>query len=260
MAEERHAAEPPSLPSAADAEPQHELKAQDEHHQSSSKSQSKEADVATDSGSGTPRGASVSGPASPSLHRRGVSLGPGQLFVTRTALSAAGAGSPDGSGAEPARQSPRVTISGTVQLTPLRRGLTADSSGEQVEACGVSAPQAGSAGTVSSLQLPRVPQLPSSRMLKPLAPHMLAKLPPLVSSTAASRAATQVIDLDHVMDEHERNLLDATHAFERERQQQLQRARKLKEERRKHKKEAAAAAVTATAAAAATTRAAPANI
>jgi len=79
-------------------------------------------------------------------------------------------------------------------------------------------------------------------MLTPLAPHGPAKLPPLISPTAASRAALHVIDLDHVLDEHERHQLDATHAFERERQQQLQRARRLKEERRKHKQEAAAAA------------------
>jgi len=75
-----------------------------------------------------------------------------------------------------------------------------------------------------------------------MAHHGPAKLPPLISPTAASRAALHVIDLDHVLDEHERNQLDATHAFERERQQQLQRARRLKEERRKHKQEAAVAA------------------
>jgi hypothetical protein len=243
VAEEQPVIEPLHIP--VEAEPQHELKAENEHYKPSSKSQSKDADVAISSGSDTPR--SVSGPASPSLLHHGVSLGPGQLFMARTLLPAATVGGPSGSGTESARQSPRFTISGAVQLTPLRRGLAANSSGEPVGAFGSSAQQASSAGTVSPLQLPRVSQLPSSRMLKPLAPHMFANLPPLVSSTAASRAALQVIDLDHVMDEHDRNLLDATHTFERERQQQLQRARKLKEERRKHKKKEAAAAAAAAA-------------
>jgi hypothetical protein len=60
-------------------------------------------------------------------------------------------------------------------------------------------------------------------------------LPPLRLARIQPPSPAPSVDLDRVLDEHERNQLEATHAHERERQQQLQRARKLKEGRRQQK-------------------------
>jgi hypothetical protein len=51
-----------------------------------------------------------------------------------------------------------------------------------------------------------------------------------------------VLDIERVLDEHEQHKFEASHAHEREKQQQIRRAKKLKEERRMLKEAAQAAA------------------
>jgi hypothetical protein len=215
-----------------DGDIQRELAAQADHkhvHDSNNPQGGNDENGASVSALSTPR--SAHSPASPSLLHRGV--GPGQLFVPRTSLLTV-----SDSDATSARPSPRAAISGSaVQLAPLRPPRTESSSAQFEEI-----PRSGSVGPLPPIQQARVLSVP--RMLEPLPSRVLTPLPMLASPPSLVRAAP-VVDLDHVLDEHERNQLNATHAYERERQQQLQRARKLKEERRQLKKEAAAAAPTA---------------
>ncbi len=63
---------------------------------------------------------SISGPATPSQHRRAVSQGPGQLFVPRASPAASSSPAGATTDATSPRLSPRSAISGAVQLAPLQ--------------------------------------------------------------------------------------------------------------------------------------------
>ncbi len=66
--------------------------------------------------------------------------------------------------------------------------------------------------------------LPPARLLAPL-----PQLGTGVVQPSSARARAPVVELDHILEEHERNQLVAAQAHDRERQQQLQRARRVKE-------------------------------
>jgi len=167
--------------------------------------------------------------ASPSFHHRGISLGPGQLFVPRISALVVDSSSA-GSVADSSRLSPRSAISGAVQLAPLRSHRV---SSVQVDLSDPAASQTSAAHALPPIRLARV--LPPPRVL-------LAPLPTLAVA-AASPHRVPLVELDKVLEEHELNQIDAAHAHERERQQQLQRARRVKEERRQQKEAAAAGAL-----------------
>jgi hypothetical protein len=109
-----------------------------------------------------------SNPASPSLHHRGASVGPGHLFVHRASPSS---NHSNGSDVELTRPSPR-SPNGAVQLAPLRRRGPVEVAAASVQ---VAPPD------------PAVPERPRVRVLPPLRKFA----PPTAESTLRSAAHAQ---------------------------------------------------------------------
>jgi hypothetical protein len=172
-------------------------------------------------------------PVSPSLHRRGVSLGPA---VRRAELLVDTNGS-EGCGAASARGSSHSVSGGAVQLAVSRPSLLShnnDPSDSQLISNASSHGQqpvahlpGGHGSLFSRAPFPPVPLV--SRLLPPLSSRPLVPRSPLVSACP--------VDLEHVLSEHDRNQIKMAYAYEMEGHQQLQRARRIKEERRKQKME-----------------------
>jgi hypothetical protein len=197
----------------------------------------------------TADGSALDAPLSPdtpgsAMHRRGVSLGPGQLFAPRASLL------PRFSHDSP------LSPSG-VQPPPLQHARVDSASGVRVHVA-----TEGAAATAASAMLPalRHPRPPVRILLMPLTrTPAVPVVPAPVGSTSVSAPTPEhpsepeasapslmrkpsVLDIDRVLDEHEQHKFQQSHAHERERRQQMRRAQQLKEERRMLKEAAQAAA------------------
>jgi hypothetical protein len=151
------------------------------------------------------------GPASPSQHQRGASLGPGQLFVLRASAPVA-TGQPARNDTDESKRPSRGRIGGAMQLSPLQpvrtNGVRVHGSLDELAVSSMSAalpPIRSARGT------------PSARLLAPHSSKVSGVAPTATSSPSESSHVPVVLP-DRVLDEHDPSQLDASHAHEHKQQ------------------------------------------